>query len=192
MLPAAYPYQPSTWRARSAVLRATLSAGLSTLLFAALVGWGIYGLLHTAVDERRGMLCGWGIIIAAAALIWWQALLALSNALVVTASFSLGADGLTILLAGRWPVCVARVDIAAVEAFPVWYRLGRLQRIKAPIIRPRRRMPVAMFVPLRRVERLGVLFWAVARMYAGRQARYGFLVTPDHQHGAELLEALRR
>ncbi len=191
MLPTVYSYQPSTWRARSAVLRAVLGAALSTLLFVALTGWGLYSLFRAGANERGGMLCGWGTIMAVGALIWWQALLALSNALVVTASFQLSADWLTIVLMRRWSVRVARADIAAAEAFSVWYRLGRPQRVKAPIIRPRRRMPVATFVPLRHVERWGVLFWAVGRMYAGRQARYGFVVTPDHQHGARLLEELR-
>ncbi len=187
-----YPYRPSNWRARSAVLRAAIGLALSAALLIALMVWGIYSLWQSATDEIVGMLCGWGAVIGLVALIVWQALLALSNALVVTASFSLRADVLTITLAGRWPVQIACTDIAADKTFTVWYRLGRPQRIKAPIIRPRRRMPIATFVPVRRVGRLSAIFWATARMYAGREARYGFVVTPDHQHGEGLLEALRQ
>lgn len=191
MLSIDYPYQPSNWRARSAVPRAVIGLIMSIVLLIALLVWGISSLRQPATDEIVSMACGWGAVIGLAALIVWQALLALSNALIVTASFALSADVLTITLAGRWPVQIARADIVADKTLAVWYRLGRPQRIKAPIIRPRRRMPIATFVPARRVGRLGAIFWMVARMYAGREARYGFVVTPDHQRSESLLEALR-
>jgi hypothetical protein len=166
------------------VLSAAVTIGISVLT--------LRDLRHPVPGEGAGgLLAGWILALLVLALIMWQALLTICNALVTTADLRLEPDTLTLLLAGRWPVTVRREDIAAGDKLAVVYRWGRPVHLKGPIIRPRRRLPQATFVPLRRVGRWRFVFWAVARMYAGRGARYGFLATPDHEQHENLLAALR-
>lgn len=142
--------------------------------------------------QGSGGVCGWALVLGLAALVVWQTLLGLCNALVVTADLALETDALVIRMTERWQVRVAPADITAGEAFEVLYRLGRAERIKGPVIRPRRRPATAVFMPVRAVSAGRVLFWAVARMYAGHRARYGFLITPDHAQNKDLLERLQQ
>jgi hypothetical protein len=190
--PGNYKYRGPRWRGGLALAGGAFLLVLGTAVIIWISISTLRGLRHPVPGEDAGgLLAGWILALLVLALIMWQALLTICNALVTTADLRLEPDTLTLLLAGRWPVTVRREDIAAGDKLAVVYRWGRPVRFKGPIIRPRRRLPQATFVPLRRVGRWRFVFWAVARMYAGRGARYGFLATPDHEQHENLLAALR-
>jgi hypothetical protein len=186
-----YAYRGARWRSRVAALGASLVAALSGAAVVWICVVTVRGLLRPAAGETvGGLLLGWVLAMAVVLLILWQAVLAGCNVLLATAAFRLEPDALTVLLAGRWPVTLRRADVDGAGGIQVMHRLGRPTRRKGPIIRPRRRWPEATFVPVRRVRGWHFVFWAAARMYAGRRARYGVLVTPDHEQHEDLLVRL--
>lgn len=190
--PGNHKYHGPRWRSDLALAGGALLLVLVTAVTIWISVEALRTLRHPVPGEgASGLLAGWVLALFVLALIVWQALLAICNALVTTADLRLEPDTLTLLLAGRWPVTVRREDIAVGDKLIVVYRWGRPVRFKGPIIRPRRRLPQATFVPLRRAGRWRFVFWAVARMYAGRGARYGLLITPDHERHENLLMALR-
>jgi hypothetical protein len=127
--------------------------------------------------------------------LFWQTVLAFAQVVMLRLTYQLEGDHLTLLRRGEVFMRLPLEAIKADEAAEVVYRQGKPERIGKTVLRPRRRFQRAIFLPVSRevtpddpLASLGLR--AVARMYAGRRARYGLLITPDHAGYATLLTAL--
>ena len=186
-----HSYRASSWRARAALPLALGAVAAILLLLVA----GAVRLARAVVASGTadaGLLCGWGLLLGVGGFLLWQATLAACNALVCTADLELSEGVLVVWLAGRWPVRAEWGHIFPGRAAEVIYRLGRPVRLPGVIIRPRRRFPAALFIPVRQARGWVFPLWAVARMYGGRGDRLGFLVTPDHEQHQGLVDELRQ
>jgi hypothetical protein len=186
-----FTYRASNWRSRTAVPRTVGGVLVSLGLFAITLVAMVRDLAGAGPSGEAGSLCGWGLLLGLLAAFTWVAGLTVSNALVTTADLELAGDALVVWPGGRWPVRVALADVEAESAAQVVYRLGKAERVKGPLIRPRRKLAAATFIPTRQVSGWRFVFWAVAQMYGGGWRGLGFLVTPDHEGHATLLEQLR-
>jgi len=177
-----FPYRPSSWRARVALPGALTVIGLVIL---ALLAYLVAGDLSPREEP-----VGWLILVGMAVIIIWQSLLHAGHGLVAGADLELVGDRLTLHQAGGLEVWVSVDDLRPADAVRYIYRLGKPERVKGSLIRPRRRYRDAWFIPVDAATGWRLPLRSVAIMVTGGREKLGILITPDHENYRKLLEAI--
>lgn len=175
-------YKPSSWRGRVALPGALTVIGAVVVV---LVAYLIAG--DTSPREEP---TGWLILLGMAAIIIWQSVLHAAHAVVAGADLELGEDALMLHMAGGLRGRIALADIRPDGAIQYLYRLGKPERVKGPLIRPRGRYREATFLPVADFQGWRLPLRVVALMVTGGRRRWGVIVTPDHEHHYALLRKL--
>jgi hypothetical protein len=173
-----FPFRGTGWRSRFARFASALVA---TALASALAAAAVWTLQS---DSGQGLALG---LAGLAVFVGWEALLSITDALVSTADLSLAEESLTVSMAGHWQAQIPRAAIRICLATEVIYRPARARRGKSWLSVTH---PTATLIPVQSIEGFTFPLRLAAQMYVGRAAGYGFLVTPDHERGSELLDQL--
>lgn len=177
-----FPYRASSWRARVALPGSLAIIGMVVLALAAY-------LIAGDLTPRQEPV-GWLILLGMAVIIIWQAVLHAGHGLVTGADLSLNDEQLTLDLALGGTVRARRDDLRPEDAVRYLYRLGKPERTKGSLIRPRRRYREALLVPVDAVEGWRLPLRIVAIMVTGGREKMGVVVTPDHEGYRSLLRAI--